>query len=129
MKVVRDETTLQMLTVGFGKSIKKFDILSIEEKQRMLAQMICQPTSPCSLNLRFGYFGMLNFFIKECFELPYVDFDEFSLVSLFINVVLRFCLGVSKNWWIDIACCFLDWFRPDVDYLVVDVIINFKKIT
>lgn len=90
MKVVRDETTLQMLTIGFGKSIKKFDILSIEEEQRMLAQMICQPTSPSSLNLKFGYFGMLNFFIKECFELPYVDFDEFSLVSLFINVVLRF---------------------------------------
>jgi len=72
---------------------------------------------------------MWKFLIKECFELRNVDFDEFSFVSLHIDVVLRFCQGVSKNWWIDITHSFVDWFRPDVDYQVVDVILNFNKLT
>jgi hypothetical protein len=44
----------------------------------MLGQEMCLPTSPFSLNLRFGYFYMWNFFIRGCFELRVVDFDEFS---------------------------------------------------
>jgi hypothetical protein len=58
---------------------------------------------------------MQFFFIKGCFELRNVDFDEFSLVSLPIGVVLRFCQGVSKNLWIDIIHCSVDQFRPNVD--------------
>jgi hypothetical protein len=37
MKVVRDETTFQTLTISLGKSINTIDILSIEEEQKMLA--------------------------------------------------------------------------------------------
>jgi len=62
----------------------------------MLAQVICQPDFPSSLNIKFGYFYYLNFFIKGCFELYSVDFEEFCLRSLPINVVLRFCHKVSK---------------------------------
>jgi hypothetical protein len=58
------EATFQTLTTSFNKSIKKINILSIKEEQRMLAQAICQPTSHVGLNLKFGYFYMWNFFIK-----------------------------------------------------------------
>ncbi len=36
------------------------------------------------------------------------DFDEFTLLSLPIGVVLRFCQGVSKNWRIDMIIFFVD---------------------
>jgi len=55
-------------------------------------------------------------FIKGCFELCNVDFDEFSLVSLPTSVVLRYCPGVSKNLQIDIIYCFVDQFKLNVDY-------------
>jgi hypothetical protein len=41
IKVVNDKLTLLASTIGFGKCIKKFDILSIEEECRMFAQTIC----------------------------------------------------------------------------------------
>jgi hypothetical protein len=58
-------------------------------------------------------------FIKGCFELCNVDFDEFSLVSLPTSVVLRYCQGVSKNLQIDIIHCFVDQFKLNVDYLTM----------
>ncbi len=79
MKVVGNETTFRASIVGLGESIKKSNILSIEKEQRMLAQATCQPTSPCNLNLKFGYFYMQNIFITGCF--CNVDFGEFNLVS------------------------------------------------
>jgi len=51
-----------MSTIGFSKLIKKFDILFVEKKPRMLGQIMCQPTLPCSLNFKFGYFCMQLFF-------------------------------------------------------------------
>jgi len=68
-------------------------------------------------------------FIKGCFKLCNVDFDEFSLVSLLTGVVLKFYQGVSKNLWINIIHCFVDQFKLDVDYPVVDVIETFKEFT
>lgn len=38
MKVASEETTLQSSTIGFGKTIKKLDVLSIENERIMLAQ-------------------------------------------------------------------------------------------
>ncbi len=52
---------------------------------------------PSELNLRFGYFYMWIFFIRGCCELCVVDFDEFSLFFLLIDVVLKFYQGISKN--------------------------------
>jgi hypothetical protein len=65
VKVVGNETTFQTSTTSLGKSIKKSNILSIEKEQRVLAQMMCQPTSPCNLNLKFGYFYMQHLFISD----------------------------------------------------------------
>jgi len=58
-------------------------------------------------------------FIKGCFELCNVDFDEFNLVSLPTSVVLRYCQGVSKNLQIDIIHCFVNQFKLNVDYLAM----------
>ncbi len=58
MKVVGDEANLHFSIVGLGMFIKKLDVLKIEKKCRVLAQLMCQPTFPSSLNLRFGYFCM-----------------------------------------------------------------------
>jgi hypothetical protein len=66
MKVVGDEVTLRFSITSLGKFIRKSDVLSIEEKRKMLAQLMCQPTFPSSLNLIFKYFCMQNFFIKGC---------------------------------------------------------------
>ncbi len=77
--------------VGLGKVIKFFEMLSIEEEWRMLTQIICQPNFPSSLNILFGYFHYLNLFIRGCFELSSVNFEEFGLRALLISVVFRFC--------------------------------------
>lgn len=68
MKVVSDETTLHSSITSLSKFIKKSNVLSIEEKCKMLAQLMCQPTFPSSLNLSFKYFCMQNFFIRGCFK-------------------------------------------------------------
>jgi hypothetical protein len=41
---------------------------------------------------------------------------------------MRFCLGISKNWRIDITRCFIDWHWLVVDYLVSDVIETWKEL-
>ncbi len=38
MKAASEEATLQSLTIGFNKTIKKLDVLSIENERIMLAQ-------------------------------------------------------------------------------------------
>jgi hypothetical protein len=63
----------------------------------MLAQAIYQLNSPSSLNFTFGYFFIHNVFIRGCFELCNVDFEEFSLRSLHTCVIILFCQGISKN--------------------------------
>jgi hypothetical protein len=65
-------------------------VWSIEKEQWMLAQVIWTQLSIWS-NFRFGYFYSRNFFIKECSTLYNVDIEKFSLKSLPIGVVLRFC--------------------------------------
>jgi hypothetical protein len=53
----------------------------------MLAKSIHQPTFLDGFNLWFGYFRKLNFFIKGCYKLKQIDFDEFTLLLLLINLV------------------------------------------
>jgi hypothetical protein len=91
VKITDDKTTLQVLNASLGKSIKKFDVLSIKEENTILAQAICQPKSPYDLNLLFGYFCISNFFIRSYSELQNVQFEIFVLVQLHISLVLRFC--------------------------------------
>ncbi len=91
MKLADDKTTLQAFNTNLGKVIKKFDVLSIIEDQKMLAQSISQPTSPFELNLKFGYFCILNFCIRGCSKLCNVDFDESTLLFLSISLVFNFC--------------------------------------
>lgn len=50
------------------------------------------------------------------------DFDEFTLLSLPIGVVLRFCQGVSKNWRIDMIIFFVDWHQPPINCPILNVI-------
>ncbi len=58
-------------------------------------------------------------------KLQKVHFEKFSLVSLPIDVVLRLCQGVFKNWCIDITRCSTNQHRLFVDYPVDDVISTF----
>ncbi len=68
----------------------------LKKRQRMLAQATCQPTSPCNLNLKFGYSYMQNLFIMGWFKFCNVDFGEFNLISMPTIIFLRFCQVVSK---------------------------------
>jgi hypothetical protein len=52
---------------------------------------MCLPTSSFGFNMKFGYFFMRNFFIRGCFKLCVVDFDEFCSFFLPTSMVLRFC--------------------------------------
>jgi len=67
-------------------------------------------------------------FIKRCFELCNMDFDEYSLHNLLIGVILQLCQGKSKNWRIDVTRCFVDWHHLFVVYFVIDVIETYKEI-
>jgi hypothetical protein len=71
--------------------------MDVRYYQRLLAQATCQPTFPCSLNFKFGYFYMQNLLIRGCSKFCNVDFGEFKLVSMAITIFLRFCQDVSKN--------------------------------
>ncbi len=90
---------------------------------------MCQLNIPFSLNLHFGYFCIRIFFVKGCFKLQKVDSKEFSLVILLIDVVLKLCQGVFKNWCIDITCHFVNRCRFFVDCVIDDVISTFKELT
>ncbi len=97
VKVVGNERTFHVSPTGVGKLIKKSNILCIEKKKRILAQAMCQPTSPCNLNFKFGYFYMQNLLIKGCFKFCNADFGEFNFISMPTTIVLRFCQVVSKK--------------------------------
>ncbi len=45
VKLANDEATLWSSTIGFKKTIKKFNVLSIEKEHKMLGQEMCLPTS------------------------------------------------------------------------------------
>jgi hypothetical protein len=122
------EVALWSLTINLGKTIKKLDVLFVQEECRILTQATCYMTSLFGLNLSFRYFYMWIFFIKGCFELRGSDFDEFNLLSLPIDIVLKFCQAISNNWKIDITYCFADWHRPIVHYPICNVIKTFKKL-
>jgi len=63
--------------------------------------------------------------VRVCSKLRKVDFEKFSLVYLPINVVLRLCQGVFKNWCIDITHYSANQHRLFIDYPVDDVISTF----
>jgi hypothetical protein len=63
-----------------------------------------------------------------CSTLRVVDFDEFSLLSLPIGIVLRFYQGISKNWRINIIQCFVDRHQHAVDYPMFYVIETYRKL-
>jgi hypothetical protein len=52
---------------------------------------MCQPTTFIRLNICFGYFYMHNFFICGCQQFKNMDFEDFSILQLFISLVLRYC--------------------------------------
>jgi hypothetical protein len=80
VKIAGDEATLRTLNASLGKSIKQSDVLSIKEEHAMPSQAVCQPTSPYGLNIKFVYFCICNFFIRNCFNLQNVEFEKISLV-------------------------------------------------
>ncbi len=86
------------------------------------------PTSPSGFNMRFNYSCMRIVFIRGCFKLGAMDFDEFNLLFLPTGVVLRFCQGISKNWQIYITQCYVDRHIPTIDRLIFDVIETYKEL-
>ncbi len=54
----------------------------------MLAQVMCQPTFPSNLNLKFGHFYMQFFFIRECFELHFID-QRLPIIDYLISDVIE----------------------------------------
>ncbi len=72
---------------------------------------------------------MWNFFIRRCFELCDVDFDEFNLLFLSIGIVPRICQGISKNQRVDIIQYSTYQHQFVVDCLVSNVIKIFKELT
>jgi hypothetical protein len=105
VKIANDELTLWAFNFDFKKSIKKSDVLSIQEEWNMFDQTMYQLTFPSDLNLRFGYLCMKNFFIHGYFRPCNVDFEKNSLLECPIRLVLRFCQGVSKNLHINVTRC------------------------
>jgi hypothetical protein len=69
-----------MSNASLGKSIKHSNVLSIKEEHAMPSQVVCQPTSPYGLNIKFGYFCICNFFIRGYSKLQNVKFEKNSLV-------------------------------------------------
>jgi hypothetical protein len=63
VKIVGDEAILWVFNTSFEKSIKKLDVHSIHKEWKMFNQAMHLLTSLNSLNLRFSYFCMRNFFI------------------------------------------------------------------
>ncbi len=64
MKLNGDEVALHAFNASLEKTIKKYDVLSIDEEWKMFLQPICQLTSPTSFNTKFDYFYIQNFFIR-----------------------------------------------------------------
>jgi len=108
VKIASEEVTSQMSNASLGNSIKKCNVLIIEESMLCFHKVVYQPTSPYGFNFRFGYFCICNFFIRGCSELQNAEFEEFALVQLPTGLVLSFCQGVSKNKSINVTKCFVD---------------------
>jgi hypothetical protein len=63
MKLIGDEVGLHAFNVNLGKTIKKYDVFSIDEEQKMFLQPIYQLTSLTSFNMKFGYFCIQIFYL------------------------------------------------------------------
>jgi hypothetical protein len=87
--------------MGLRKTIKKVQNVGINN---VFAYLPIQPELAIQIFLHVDFFQKRVFF-----ELCVVDFDELNLLSLPIGIIMRFCLGISKNWRIDITRCFIDW--------------------
>jgi hypothetical protein len=68
-------------------------------------------------------------FIRCCSELQNAKFEEFVLVQLLTNLVMRFCQGVSKNKRINVTKCLVDPHPPTIDCPIPNVISTFKELT
>jgi hypothetical protein len=129
VKIASDETTSQMSNASLGKSIKKCNVLFIEEEHVMFSQVVYQPTFPYGFNFSFGYFCIRNFFICGYSKLQNAKFEKFVLVQLPTGLVLRFCERVSKNKSINVTKCFVGGHQPTIDCPIPNVISIFKELT
>jgi hypothetical protein len=64
VKLIGDEVALHAFNASLGKTIKKYDVFSIDEERKMFLQPIYQLTSPTNFNMKFGYFFIQNFYIR-----------------------------------------------------------------
>jgi hypothetical protein len=77
VKLIGDEATLHASNVHLRKTIKQYDVFSIDEEWKMFLQPIYELTSP-TFNTRFGYF-CIQIFFKGCSKFKNVDFEGFFL--------------------------------------------------
>ncbi len=61
VKLNGDEVALHAFNASLGKTIKKYDVLSIDEERKMFLQPICQLTSPTSFNRNLIIFAFKSF--------------------------------------------------------------------
>ncbi len=98
MKLIGDEATLHTFNAHLKKTIKQYDVLSIDEKRKMFLQPIYQLTSS-TFNMRFGYFCIQFFFIKGAQNLEMLILKIFSCLDAYkvnFEILLR-CLYEFKD--------------------------------
>ncbi|KAL3695219.1 hypothetical protein R1sor_009295 [Riccia sorocarpa] len=115
VKLAADEAVQHAMDRGLGKTVKKSDILTLDEERRMLAQEKCSLQCPRGLNYVMSYYCLRNFFIRGAAELRHVNWEDFSIENLVSGQVLRYTSGTFKNWKIDVARCGADNLRKPVD--------------
>ncbi|KAL3685410.1 hypothetical protein R1sor_003432 [Riccia sorocarpa] len=129
VKLAADEAVQRSMDRGLGKSVKKSDILTLEEETRMLAQPKCDLQYPKGLNYVMAYYCLRNFFIRGVAELRQVNWEDFTVENLGTGPVLRFTPGTSKNWKVDVARCGADNLRRPVDCQAPQVIDCFVQLS
>ncbi len=98
MKLIGDEVTLHAFNARLKKTIKQYDLFSVDEERKMFLQPVYQLISP-TFNMRFGYFCTQNFFIKGAQNLEMLILKIFSCLDAYkvsFEILLR-CLYELKD--------------------------------
>ena len=74
---------------GLGVRVSTSDVLTLEEETKVLAGPATSLLTPSGLNARLGYFACRNMFIRGKEELRATVLDQFELLELNGQEILR----------------------------------------